>query len=172
MARFSEAGKSFGTAPHDHRRCVKGALDKAASLCERRGSRLTALRRRVLELVWGSHEPVGAYALLEQLRREGMGSAPPTVYRALDFLREHGLVHRIESLNAFVGCAHPELEHRGQFLICTGCGGAAEIEDPGIGAAVSASAAAVGFTVDRFTIELQGLCPRCSRESGRSGALA
>src|SRR5918999_799750 len=104
--------------PHDHLSCIGDALDRAAVLCDQRGARLTPLRRRVLELVWRGHEPVGAYDLLAQMGR----AAPPTVYRALDFLIEQGLVHRIESLNAYVGCDRPEAAHASQFLICTDCG--------------------------------------------------
>ncbi len=163
MVRRTDPAKSFGHAPHDHEACIGGALDRAAALCGRRGARLTDLRRRVLELVWQKHAPVGAYALLEELRREGRGAAPPTVYRALDFLLEHGLVHRIESLNAFVGCPRPDRDHVSQFLICSDCNGVAEIDDAGIGSAVSRGAAAAGFVVNRLTIEMQGLCPRCSR---------
>ena len=100
----------------------------AEKLCAAKGLRFTPLRRRVLELVWSGHKPVGAYALLDQLRDEDLGSAPPTVYRALDFLIEHGLIHRIERMNAFIGCSHPGEAHRGFFLICGECGNAEELE--------------------------------------------
>jgi Fur family zinc uptake transcriptional regulator len=97
---------------HDHEHCVEDALAAADKLCAEQGLRFTPLRRRVLELVWSSHKPVGAYALLDKLRSEDLGSAPPTVYRALDFLIEHGLIHRIERMNAFIGCSHPGETHR------------------------------------------------------------
>ncbi len=109
----------FTSADHDHGHCVATALDAAASLCQRRRARLTPLRRRVLELVWRSHEPQGAYDILDTLGERGRRAAPPTVYRALDFLLGQGLIHRIESLNAFVGCRDPDTPHAGQFLICT-----------------------------------------------------
>jgi len=163
---FDETRRSFGARPHDHRTCIADALGKADALCDRRSARLTELRRRVLELVWRSHEPVGAYEILERLQRGTRRAAPPTVYRALDFLLEHGLVHRLESLNAYVGCPHPEQRHTSQFLICRNCSGVAEIYDPGISTAVSTSAAASGFVVSRLTIELQGLCPRCRDGTG------
>ena len=150
----------------DHRRCIESALDGAASVCQSRGVRLTDLRRRVLELVWGGHRPLGAYELLETLRRERRGAAPPTVYRALDFLCEQGLVHRIESLNSFVGCASPGNSHICQFLICRGCGVAAEISDGRIEEAIGNSAAEAGFAVLRRTIEVEGLCLHCQREGG------
>ncbi len=162
----------FAGADHDHGPCVSTAISTASELCERRGVRLTELRRQVLALVWRSHAPQGAYALLETLLRRGRPAAPPTVYRALDFLLEQGLVHRIESLNAFVGCAAPGTLHAGHFLICNGCGSAAEVDNRRIGAAVRAGAAEVGFRVEHETIELRGLCPDCqdgAPESGHAG---
>src|SRR5919198_1183629 len=117
----------FRSEPHDHGACIETALDRAAALCERRGAQLTPLRREVLRLVWRGHAPVGAYDLLEALRTRKRGAAPPTVYRALDFLIAHGLVHRIETRNAFVGCEHPGEAHAGQFLLCDACGKAAEL---------------------------------------------
>lgn len=158
----ADVGLAFGTSRHDHRRCVAEALDKAAALCASRGARLTELRRQVLELVWRSHEPVGAYAVLEQLQRDRGGAAPPTVYRALDFLLAQGLIHRLESLNAFIGCPIPERRHNSQFLICTECGGVAEIDDARIDAAIARSAERQGFSVEHLTVELQGRCPACN----------
>jgi Fur family zinc uptake transcriptional regulator len=155
------AAAGFAEARHDHGHCMAAALETAERLCARRGARLTKLRRRVLELVWSSHAPVGAYDLLRRLSREHHSAAPPTVYRALDFLLEHGLIHRIESRNAFVGCPAPSRSHAGQFLICRDCGAAAELADPGIDQALARGAAALGFTVERKTVELGGLCPAC-----------
>jgi Fur family zinc uptake transcriptional regulator len=151
------------TAPHNHDHCISDALVRAEKLCSERGARLTPLRRRVLELVWNSHRPVGAYAVLDQLRNGDKSAAPPTVYRALDFLLEHGLVHKIESLNAFIGCDHPQDRHVSQFLICTNCSSAVELQDQGIVNAVKKSAAQTGFSVSRLTIELQGLCTNCAK---------
>ena len=151
---------------HDHRLCVDGALSHAASVCAARGARLTALRRRVLELVWASHRPVGAYVVLEVVARERGGAAPPTVYRALDFLLAYGLIHRIESMNAFVGCSRPGASHAGQFLICSDCGTAAELAEDRIAAAVVAEAARIGFAVERQTVEVQGTCPDCRKSRG------
>jgi Fur family zinc uptake transcriptional regulator len=146
---------------HDHAACVDDALDRAAVLCEQRGARLTDLRRQVLELVWRGHAPVGAYDILGELKDGQRGSAPPTVYRALDFLMEQGLVHRIESLNAYVGCSRPEQAHVSQFLICKQCGSAAELDDKSIAESVMRRAKQLGFTVERQTIEVRGLCPSC-----------
>ncbi|MEI9982345.1 MAG: transcriptional repressor [Aliidongia sp.] len=105
--------------------------DRAETVCTTRGVRLTELRRQVLELVWRRHEPVGAYDLLDELKVTHRRAAPPTVYRALEFLIDQGLVHRLESLNAYIGCTRPEELHAGQFLICTRCDSIGELDDPG-----------------------------------------
>jgi Fur family zinc uptake transcriptional regulator len=141
---------------------VRDALLAAEQVCAREGASLTPLRRRVLELVWGAHAPVRAYDLLESLRGERRRAAPPTIYRALDFLLSVRLIHRIESLNAFVGCADPKHSHGGQFLICDGCGAVAELDDPTIARRVSDRARALGFTPRRQTIEISGRCPDCA----------
>ena len=152
---------SIFDARHDHERCVFDALDAAQRLCAARGARLTELRRRVLVNVWRSHRAIGAYAILDRLRDQGRKAAPLTVYRALAFLSELGLVHRIESLNAYVGCPHPATPHAGQHLICTACGNVAELKDRNIAEVVAAGADDLGFTVRRQMIEVTGLCAAC-----------
>ncbi|MDZ4736909.1 MAG: Fur family transcriptional regulator [Rhodospirillaceae bacterium] len=152
---------------HDHRHCIDGALDGAERLCSRSGARLTPLRRRVLELVWQSHQPVGAYQVLAALGQEMPGEkarnpAPPTVYRALEFLLAQGLIHRLESRNAYIGCPHPDLDHAGQFLICHECGTVTELVDPKIGDAVRRGAQQAGFRPNRMTLELEGTCRQCA----------
>ena len=156
------ARSAFPPHRHDHASCVAEALDVAAKVCSQRGGRLTPIRRRVLELVWGGHKPVGAYDILAALGAEdGRVAAPPTVYRALEFLMQHGLVHRIESLNAFVGCAEPRRAHAGQFFICERCRTAAEVSDPAVGAALAQCADRLGFAVKSQTVEFRGVCPSC-----------
>lgn len=156
----------LASRPHDHSRCVSHALAEAESICTRQGLRLTTLRKRVLELVWASHKPLGAYDILAVLSEEdGRRAAPPTVYRALDFLLENGLVHRIASLNAFVGCSHPEHAHQGQFLICRSCNAAIELEQAAISDAIIAGAAGVGFAVESQTVEVVGLCAGCREQA-------
>jgi Fur family zinc uptake transcriptional regulator len=152
----------FVARGHDHGTCVETALDRAESLCLSRGVRLTQLRREVLELVWRRHEPVGAYDLLDGLKLTHRRAAPPTIYRALEFLIEQGLVHRLETLNAYIGCTRPEVLHAGQFLICSRCASIGELDDPEISAAVSCRAQRLGFVVERQTIEVRGLCAECS----------
>ena len=150
--------------PHDHDHCVSHALAEADRLCTRQGVRLTTLRKRVLELVWQSHRPLGAYDILAVLsEQDGRRAAPPTVYRALDFLLENGLVLRIASLNAFIGCNHPAHPHQGQFLICRNCHTAIELEQPAVAAAIDSAAGSVGFAVEGQTVEVVGLCANCRK---------
>jgi Fur family transcriptional regulator, zinc uptake regulator len=167
MGRSAEArqdGSRKGTemaanaSTHDHDQCIDDALDAAAEICARRGARLTPLRRRVLELVWAGHEAVKAYDLLAKL---GRGAKPPTVYRALDFLVAHGLVHKLESLNAYIGCPRPQTAHEGQFLICDGCGLVDEIDVPELNSQLVERAAVAGFAALRQTVEVHGRCAAC-----------
>jgi len=154
---------AFVDLEHDRQCCIDEALANAEALCQQHKQRFTAIRQRVLELVWQHHKPIGAYELLEILQRDGR-TAPPTVYRALDFLQQMGLVHRIASLNAFVGCVRPGEPHDGQFLICESCNSLAELDVAGITRAIEQSAAISGFETRRRTIEIMGLCPHCRRE--------
>ena len=161
MSSVQVHGGRFLPDAHDHRHCVANALEEAKAICLERGARLTPVRQRVLEIIWQSHRPLGAYAILEVLSGEGHSPAPPTVYRALEFLLTHGLVHRLSSLNAFIGCTRPGHPGAGQFLLCTACGTAAELNDPAIERAIERGAEVEGFTSRVHTVEISGLCPHC-----------
>ncbi|MCB5162133.1 Fur family transcriptional regulator [Marinomonas algarum] len=150
---------------HNHNQCIKTALATAESLCAAQGQRLTKVRRRALELIWESHRPLGAYQLLAKLAEEGFNSAPPTVYRALDFLLTAGLIHKVESMNAYLGCAHADKVHKGYFLICDQCHNVMEFDYQDIHSALREKAALQGFELRSETIELTGLCARCRSES-------
>lgn len=150
--------------PHNHSACVHQALADARTVCHSRNARLTPIRERVLELVWQSHKPLGAYDLLAVLTEDGHNAAPPTVYRALDFLQQHGLVHRIASLNAFTGCNHAGENHTCLFLICRGCRNVLELTAPAVTRAVALASQAEAFTPEETTIEIAGLCPACKDE--------
>ena len=139
-------------------------LKRAERLCDERGVRLTARRRAVLRLLCESDRPLGAYELLERMRGVIENPAPPTVYRALDFLLAQGLVHKLESLHAFVGCVHPEHSHASQFLICSDCGEVSEVEDPAIARSLQAAGKAAGFHTKRPVVELLGTCAHCAHK--------
>jgi Fur family zinc uptake transcriptional regulator len=139
-------------------------LRRAEGLCAKRGARLTAQRRTVLELLCASDRPLSAYEILDRMRATTRNPAPPTVYRALDFLREQGLVHKLESLHAFVGCSHPEHPHYSQFLICGECGGVSEMESDAIAQSLQSAAKSTGFMARRPVVEILGTCARCARK--------
>ena len=157
-------------APHHH---VHGAQDFVAAVeaaCRERGLRLTPIRARVLGLIAEAGKPLKAYDLLDRIAqdrsRDGEGSgaaAPPTVYRALDFLLANGFIHKLESVNAFVACHHPSTaQHSVPFLICDRCHSAVELEDRAVVAALDERARALGFVPQAQTLEVHGLCARCS----------
>tara|TARA_R110000868_G_scaffold91679_12_gene254099 strand:- start:763 stop:1236 length:474 start_codon:yes stop_codon:yes gene_type:complete len=147
--------------PHDHEHCIDSALTLARELCSQRAVKLTPIREKVLEIVWRSHKPVGAYDVLDTLARSHKAARPPTVYRALDFLMAEGLIHKIESLNAYLGCGEAGHTHESQFLICRTCGTAEEIVDAALDAALDAATKRSGFAVERKVVEIAGKCRRC-----------
>lgn len=152
----------FSSKKHDHGSCVRTVLKSAEAVCAERGVRLTGLRRQILELVWSRHGPIRAYDILK-LMNQGEGKATPnTVYRALEFLLGAGLIHRLDSVNAFMGCADPETKHVGQFLICRRCESAAEIHDASIDRSLLKDAAQLGFEMEAHTVEATGLCSVCA----------
>jgi len=157
--RMAKAGHHH--VGHDHSACIEEAVRNAAEVCARRGLNLTPIRRRVLEIVWRAHEPIGAYDILGELSKERDKAAPPTVYRALEFLMDAGLVHRIDSLNAFIGCDEPARTHVAQFLVCRKCHRVAEIDDPAINRLLAEKSLAVGFRIEPTSLEIKGLCGDC-----------
>ncbi len=162
MARPRGKRPAFHGGRHEHDACIDDALARAEAVCRLRGARLTPLRRRVLELVWESHCAVKAYDILAALGDASGAAKPPTVYRALEFLMAHGLIHRIDSLNAFVGCPQPGESHSAQFLICGGCGEVSEMDADSIERAIADQAANAGFALSHKIIELHGTCPQCT----------
>ena len=143
---------------------INRILKHAETLCRERGARLTEQRKSVLRLLCVSDKPLSAYELLEQMRGVVKNPTPPTVYRALDFLLEQGLVHKLESLHAYVGCTHPDHPHASQFLICDTCGEVTEVEDSSVAESLRASGRAFGFRAKRPIVEVLGTCARCDAE--------
>ena len=155
------AAPDLAFAPHDHAHCRSDALSRADTVAASLGLRLTPVRRRTLEILLESHRALGAYDVLNRLAAEGFGNQPPVAYRALDFLEEHGLVHRIRRLNAFTACMHPGEAHAPAFLICRLCNAVSETAADAVRAALETAAAASGFVIERSNIEALGLCPTC-----------
>ena len=163
------------TAPHDHVHDAPSFVDAVERACRDRGLRLTPIRARVLGLIARQGKPIKAYDLLEQLRADNAridksdeeesagAAAPPTIYRALDFLLANGFIHKLESVNAFVACHHPSTaQHSVPFLICDRCHSAVELEDREVVAQLEARARALGFQPQAQTLEVHGLCARCA----------
>ena len=151
----------FPAPDHDHARCASSAIAHAEQQCAARAQRLTPMRRQVLEALLASHRPLGAYEIIERLAGRSR-PAPISIYRALDFLRENGLVHRIESRNAFVACVH---DHGSDdlvvFLLCESCGAVGEAPGGDAAEALKASARAAGFSPKSPLIEVAGICSHC-----------
>lgn len=151
---------------HNHSHCVSDALGAARQLCADRGARLTPLRQQVLELIWQNHKPLGAYLLMDMLATASTRRvAPPTVYRALDFLLEQGLIHRINGLNAFIGCPSPGKKHQSHFLICRLCGVAVELDASVLTQNIQLAARGAGFSVESHSVEVMGVCPCCANNN-------
>ena len=153
----------FPAPDHNHERCAADVIAHAVSVCTDRSQRLTPMRRKVLEVLASSHKPLGAYEIIDAAATGGPRPAPITIYRALDFLMENGLVHRIESRNAFLACAH---NHDSgavvAFLICETCGDVGEAPGSDISTSLSSAAKGAGFRPKISVVEITGTCAHCS----------
>jgi Fur family zinc uptake transcriptional regulator len=162
LARKTTAKAAFPAPGHDHDRCASDAIAHAEVICTARAERLTAMRRAVLEALLESHAPLGAYELIDRLAQQGARPAPITIYRALDFLRAQGLVHRIESRNAFIACVG---EHGSGdpvvFLICETCGAVGEAAGAAVADTIRSASRAAGFSPKTPVIEISGVCAHC-----------
>jgi Fur family transcriptional regulator, zinc uptake regulator len=154
----------FPAPGHDHARCRADAITHAEAACAKRAERLTPPRRQVLEVLAASHKPLGAYEIIDLIARRKARPAPITVYRALEFLMKQGFVHRIESRNAYLACAH---NHDSgavvAFLMCDTCGTAGEVPTAAMAQVLAATAKKAGFRPSMSVIEITGTCSHCRR---------
>src|SRR5258705_3252245 len=158
------AKPTFPAPDHDHGGCTAAALDHAERVCERRAQKFTPIRRQVLQALLSSHRPLGAYEVIDELAKSMPRPAPITVYRALDFLMENGLVHRIESRNAYLACARDhDATAMVAFLICERCGSVGEIPALPAAHAISPAARAAGFAPKLSVLEITGTCVHCQK---------
>jgi Fur family zinc uptake transcriptional regulator len=151
----------IGFETHDHSNCIGDAMKAAEDLCLERKLQFTPVRRRVLEILLERHQALGAYEILDVLAQDGLGSQPPVVYRALDFLVQNGLAHRIEQINAYAACSHPGEDHVPAFLVCRVCKAVAEAETGLVQGRLGDAARATGFQIEKVVVEAEGLCPDC-----------
>jgi len=156
------------TIEHDHKQCVSHALEIAEQLCIDRGVQLTLIRHQVLELIWASHKAVKAYELLDRIKPLQSTAKPATIYRALDFLIEQGLIHRVESLNAFIGCSCSEQQHEQLLLICNQCLEVEERSAAKVMSALSEEIRQADFCVHSKAIEIHGICSKCIALAGHA----
>lgn len=149
-------------ACHSDKGCREEALHDAETLCREQAVNLTPIRKRVLELIWQSHKPIKAYDVLGQLQQEMPGAKPPTVYRALDFLLEHHFIHKLQRLNAFIGCHRPDSGGEScYFLICTRCEEVRESHHASIRQGLQDSTREQMFLPQKITVEVEGICRQC-----------
>ena len=155
---------AFPAPDHDHGRCAADAIRHAERVCAMRAQKFTPIRRQVLQALLTSHRPLGAYEVIETLAKSMPRPAPITVYRALDFLMTNGLVHRIESRNAYLACAQAHDEAAMvAFLICDRCGTVGEIPAAPVARSLNAVARASGFAPKLSVFEITGLCAHCQK---------
>lgn len=137
-------------------------LQKAQTLCQSRGVRLTSQRLSVLRLIAEQPGAISAYDLLDLLREVEPQAKPPTVYRGLEFLLEQGFIHKIESTNSFVMCTHFERpSHISALFICDRCNSVMEKDAKDVSLEVNALAAEAHFYIRHSVIEAHGLCEPC-----------
>jgi Fur family zinc uptake transcriptional regulator len=162
---------AFPAPDHDHGRCAAEAITHAEGVCAARGQKFTPIRRQVLGALLASHRPLGAYEIIDELAKTMARPAPITIYRALDFLMENGLVHRIESRNAFLACAHNHDETSVvAFLICESCGSVGEISAASLARSFNEAARSTGFAPKLSVVEITGTCAHCQRAAPIAGA--
>ena len=156
------AKPTFPAPDHDHGRCTADAIAHAEQVCAKRAQKFTPIRRQVLQALLSSHRPLGAYEVIDELAKAMPRPAPITVYRALDFLMENGLVHRIESRNAFLACINNHATDAPVvFLICEHCGAVGEAPSAAVADSLNAAAKSAGFTPKAPVIEVTGVCAHC-----------
>ncbi|NJM34776.1 MAG: transcriptional repressor [Rhodomicrobium sp.] len=152
----------FPRPEHDHRSCMEHAAERAKAICAERGVRLTPLREAVFKALLSSHKALGAYDIIEKLQKEGRRLAPISVYRIIDVLLEAGLIHRLESKNAFFACLSQHEDAKSALiLVCDDCSRVAETDAPDAWDAIRSVTQSSGFTVSETVLEVQGTCADC-----------
>ncbi|MCK1738504.1 transcriptional repressor [Bradyrhizobium sp. 138] len=162
---MTPAKSAFPAPDHDHGRCTADALAHAEAVCEARAQKFTPIRRQVLQALLSSHRPLGAYEVIDELAKSMSRPAPITIYRALDFLMANGLVHRIESRNAYLACAAHDHDATSAvaFLICERCGLVGEIPSASFAGDLNAAARSSGFAPKLSVVEITGVCTHCQK---------
>ncbi len=146
---------------HDHKNCSNKVIKKAKEFCNAGSLNLTPIRKKVLEIIASNHKPAKAYDILAKLKEEGFSDKPPTVYRALDFLIENKMVHKLNTINAYVACFNNETEEVSCFLICTKCKDIEELQDEGIINAIANIGKSKNINIKNINLEIEFRCEKC-----------
>jgi len=141
---------------------TQSVTEKAVQYCQTHKQRLTEPRARVLDIIAASAKPLGAYEVLKQLSLIIKNPKPPTVYRAIEFWQEHGFIHRIESLNAFISCDAGHRHRGSQFMICDDCGIVIETHLCELPQPLKDSTVKNTFVPSRWSLEIHGVCASCA----------
>ena len=147
---------------HSHANCINTAIKKAETLCDKRNIRFTPIRRKVLALILEQHTPIKAYDILAKLSDADHIEKPPTVYRALEFLLENQLIHKIDSSNSYIGCEFAHDQHESQFLVCDSCNEVMELQEPLLSSALTEASQSKGFIMQQSHVEIHGVCAECT----------
>ena len=145
----------------DHNHCIENAITSAKCYCNSNKIQFTPLRERVLRKVWESHKSVKAYDLINNMGSKNEPVKPPIVYRVLDFLLNIGLIHRIDSLNAFVGCQHPFEHENCYLLICENCAVVEESCSDKFTSEINKISQHRRFSPTHTVLEIHGYCAAC-----------
>jgi Fur family zinc uptake transcriptional regulator len=168
--RGTMAETLFPMIEHDHDCCVESAVERAQALCQEQSVRLTPLREAVLRTLLSSHRALGAYDIIDKLHERGRRLAPISVYRVIEVLLDAGLVHRLESRNAFFACLAEHDDTRSLLvLVCEDCARVAEAEAPEAWTAIKSLTQMNGFQVNDTVLEIRGICADC-RDTAGTGA--
>lgn len=151
----------------NHENCISTTINQVEKICAENGLRFTKIRKAVLEIIWESHRPIKAYDILTKISNINYSEKPPTVYRALDFLMENGFVHKINSLNSYVGCSHPNEHSDCYFIICSICNEVQECCDSTITKTIKKILNKNTFKHDYIALEVNGQCNYCSDVSDK-----
>jgi Fur family zinc uptake transcriptional regulator len=150
------------TSCNDHNKCTQDAFEKAREICVKQGLRFTDLRQKVFSIILQNHQTSKAYDILNILQKEDSSAKPATVYRTLDFLLEHGLIHKLHISNSYVNCSHPLTHKRCSFLICNKCNEVRECCDKSLANQIEKIGLKNDFQVEDVAVEIRGICNMCT----------
>ncbi len=146
---------------HNHKECSKRVIKNAKEVCHEGSLNLTPIRKKVLEIIASNHKPSRAYDILSKLKDGGFSDKPPTVYRALDFLIENKMVHKLSTINAYVACFNDEAEEVSCFLICEKCQDIEEFQDEAVIKAMTNIGKNKRINIKNVNLEISFRCDQC-----------